>query len=165
MSKSTSKPTSNSVSKPVLVTHGGAGGPRENSDACERAGDAGLRALAEGGNALSAAVAATVVLEDDPRLNAGTGSNLRLDGETIEMDAAVMTGDARFGAVAAIQRVRNPVEVARAVLDTPHLLLAGEGATRFARAPAAYPTTTPSPSVRRSDMPRCRRSSAASPGR
>jgi len=48
------------------------------------------------------------------------------------MDAAVMAGDGRFGAVAVIERVRNPVAVARALLNTPHLLLAGEGATRFA---------------------------------
>ncbi len=128
--------------QPVVVAHGGAGGPRDHADACLRACDAGLAALRDGRDALEAAVRATVVLEDDPRLNAGIGSNYRLDGLTIEMDAAVMDQDLRFGAVAAIQMVKNPVEVARMVLDTPHLMLAGEGATAFARArgvPRFYP--------------------------
>jgi L-asparaginase / beta-aspartyl-peptidase len=118
----------------AVVTHGGVGGPREHSDACEKACEAGLAALREGGTALEAAIRATVILEDDPRLNAGTGSNFRLDGHTIEMDAAVMDAAQRFGAVAAIQRVKNPVRVAEMVLRTPHLLLAGDGATAFARA-------------------------------
>lgn len=118
----------------VAVTHGGAGGPRENSDACERASDAALATLRGGETALRSAVRATMVLEDDPRLNAGTGSNLRLDGVTIEMDAAVMDHRFQFGAVAAIRRVQYPVQVAAAVLETPHMLLAGEGATAFARA-------------------------------
>ena len=129
-------------SGPVVVTHGGAEAPWEHADGCVAAGDAGLAVLAAGGSALDAAVRATVVLEDDPRLNAGIGSNLRLDGRTIEMDATVMDHEMRFGAVAAIQRVRNPVRVARMVMDTPHLLLAGEGATAFARArgvPDFYP--------------------------
>ena len=117
-----------------MVTHGGVGGPKEHSDACERACDAGLSALREGDKALEAAIRATIVLEDDPRLNAGTGSNFRLDGHTIEMDAALMDETQRFGAVAAIERVKNPVRVAEMVFATPHLLLVGEGATAFARA-------------------------------
>ena len=128
--------------RPAVVAHGGAGGPREHEDGCERACDAAIAALKTGRDALEAAIEATVVLEDDPRLNAGVGSNLRLDGRTIEMDAAVMDHRLRFGAVAAIQRVRNPVRVARLVMDTPHLLLCGEGATAFARAqgvPDFYP--------------------------
>jgi len=84
------------------------------------------------------------VLEDDPRFNAGTGSNLRLDGGLIEMDASVMTSEARFGAVACIQSVKNPILVAARVMDTPHLMLAGDGATAFARKlgfPEFDPTT------------------------
>src|SRR6185436_13990724 len=82
-----------------------------------------------------AACAAVVVLEDDPQFNAGTGAVLNRDGEA-ELDASVMAGnDLRCGGVAAIMRVRNPVLVARRVMeDTPHVLLAGSGALAFARA-------------------------------
>jgi isoaspartyl peptidase/L-asparaginase-like protein (Ntn-hydrolase superfamily) len=83
---------------------------------------------------LAAAIAATMDLEDDPRFNAGTGSNFRLDGVTIEMDASVMTSDGRSGAVANLPAVKNPVPVAAEVrARTPHLLLAGAGALKFAR--------------------------------
>ncbi len=73
------------------------------------------------------------MLEDDERFNAGTGSNLRLDGKSIQMDASCMVSSGAFGAVAAIERVKNPVDVARRVLATPHVLLVGDGATAFAR--------------------------------
>jgi isoaspartyl peptidase/L-asparaginase-like protein (Ntn-hydrolase superfamily) len=92
-----------------------------------------MDALHAGASALDAAVEACVDLEDDPRFNAGTGSNLRFDGKTIEMDAACMDSTGRFGAVACIRNVRNPVKVARALFHTPHNLLAGDGATRYAR--------------------------------
>jgi beta-aspartyl-peptidase (threonine type) len=90
--------------------------------------------LADGGTCLEAAVEAVVVLEDDPRTNAGTGSVLNLVGEA-EMDAGVMRGEGlRTGNVAAIKRVKNPIQVARAVMEqTDHVLLSGEGALRFAR--------------------------------
>lgn len=117
---------------PLVVTHGGAGSPPEWSLACQAAADTALAALVGARSALDAAVAGTRTMEDTPRFNAGTGANIRLDGRTIQMDAAVMTSDGKFGAVAVIERVRNPVAVARAVLNTPHRLLAGEGATRFA---------------------------------
>lgn len=86
-----------------------------------------------GGGALEAAIASTRLLEDDARFNAGTGSNLRLDGTTIQMDAACMTSAGDFAAVAAIERVKNPVAVARRLLETPHVLLVADGATAFAR--------------------------------
>jgi isoaspartyl peptidase/L-asparaginase-like protein (Ntn-hydrolase superfamily) len=73
-----------------------------------------------------------VVLEDDPRTNAGTGSRMRLDG-SIQMDAAVMDSRRRAGAVAAISDVKNPILVARKVMETPHVLLVGPDAVRFAR--------------------------------
>lgn len=116
-----------------IVVHGGAGSPAQWSDGCIRAAEAGFRLLEKGEEALEAVLAAAVVLEDDERFNAGTGSTLRLDGATIEMDAAVMDSNGRLGAVAAIQRVKNPVLVARRVAETPHVLLAGQGATAFAR--------------------------------
>jgi isoaspartyl peptidase/L-asparaginase-like protein (Ntn-hydrolase superfamily) len=118
---------------PLVVTHGGVGSGPEYGDGVRAAADTALGVLEHGGSALDAALAGTVWLEDDPRFNAGTGANIRLDGHTIQMDASVMTDEGRFAAVGAIERVRNPVRVARAVMDsTPHLFLVGEGATRFA---------------------------------
>jgi beta-aspartyl-peptidase (threonine type) len=118
---------------PLVVTHGGVGSGPEYADGVHAAADTALAVLEAGGSALDAAVTGTVWLEDDPRFNAGTGANIRLDGHTIQMDAAVMTDEGRFAAVGAIERVKNPVRVARAVMDsTPHLFLVGEGATRFA---------------------------------
>ncbi|GLH69561.1 asparaginase [Geothrix rubra] len=120
---------------PAAVVHGGAGSPRARKDGTDPAAAKALAVLKSGGSALDAALAAVVVLEDDPRFNAGTGANLRMDGRTIQMDAACMDGSSgAYGAVAAIERVKNPVLVARRVMDTPHLLIVGEGATRFARA-------------------------------
>ncbi len=120
---------------PAAVVHGGAGSPRTRMDGTDRAAVKALASLKSGASALEAALAAVVALEDDPRFNAGTGANIRLDGKTIQMDAACMEGQSgAFGAVAAIERVKNPVLVARKVMDTPHILIVGEGATRFARA-------------------------------
>lgn len=124
----------------AVVVHGGAGVWEADSHA---AAVTGVRAAAElawdilarTGSALDAVVAAVVRLEDDPLYNAGTGSCLNLEGE-VEMDAQVMDGqELRAGAVAALARVRNPVLVARKVMEeTGNVLLAGAGARRFARA-------------------------------
>ncbi len=123
----------------AILAHGGAGEWRAHDEAAAVAGvDAAVRSaaagLAAGGSALDAAVAAVAALEDDPLFNAGTGAALNRDGE-VEMDACVMCGhDLRCGAVAALRRVRNPVLVARCVMErTSHVMLAGEGALRFAR--------------------------------
>jgi isoaspartyl peptidase/L-asparaginase-like protein (Ntn-hydrolase superfamily) len=129
--------------KAAAIAHGGVGTPAEHADGCRTAVDTALAVLVQTRDPLAAAVAGVVVLEDDPRYNAGTGSIVRLDG-SIQMDASVMESGGRFGAVAGLERVKNPVQVARAVLDTPHLLLMGDGATRFARAlgmPDHDPTT------------------------
>jgi L-asparaginase/beta-aspartyl-peptidase (threonine type) len=122
-------------SVPAVVVHGGVGSLRARMDGTGAAAAQGLSVLRRGGSALDAALAAVTHLEDDCRFNAGTGANIRLDGKTVQMDAACMDGaTGAFGAVAAIERVKNPVLVARKVMDTPHILIAGEGATRFARA-------------------------------
>jgi beta-aspartyl-peptidase (threonine type) len=118
----------------AVVVHGGAGGSRQNDDGCARAAQRAIDELLNGREAIDAAVAAVTVMEDDGRFNAGSGSVLCLDGTTVEMDASAMDTQGRLGAVACIQGVRNPVLVARAVADTPHWLLAGAGAERFARA-------------------------------
>jgi len=118
--------------QPLIVTHGGAGSPIKYRDGTEKAAKKGYSVLRKKGNAVDAVIEAVVVLENDPRFNAGTGSKMRLDG-SIEMDAAVMTSDLSCGSVAAIKNVKNPVKVAGKVMQTPHVLLAGEEATNFAR--------------------------------
>ncbi len=119
----------------LVVTHGGVGSPPDWSPPCAEAARAGWLLASNntpGNYALAGAATAVVELENNPIFNAGTGANIRLDGKTIQMDAAVMSSDGNFAAVAVIERVKNPILVARAVLDTPHRMLAGEGATRFA---------------------------------
>ena len=116
--------------EPCVLTHGGAGNSKDVTDGCERACGAALGALRSGGSALDAAIAAVVILEDDPRMNAGTGSTLRLDGQA-QMDAGVMDAH-NFGAVAVVEGITNPVKLARHVYSSPHLLIAGAGANELA---------------------------------
>ena len=118
----------------AIVTHGGAGEPLALSDGCEKAARAGHAKFEETGDELDAAIAAVLVLEEDERFNAGTGAVLCLDGATIEMDASIMDTRGRLGAIACVRDVRNPILLARAIADTPHVLLVGEGAERLARA-------------------------------
>mgnify|MGYP001588555672 CR=1 FL=1 len=122
-----------------IIVHGGAGDLEEAAvpdhvAGCRAAARAGGAILAQGGSALDAVVAAVRVLEDDPRFNAGRGACLTRDG-TIELDAAVMSGEGlRAGAVAALPPFKNPIDIARALLDRgEHVLLAAEGAAAFAR--------------------------------
>jgi beta-aspartyl-peptidase (threonine type) len=124
----------------AIVVHGGAGrwDPEDRVLAVSgvaRAAGIGWAALAAGASALEAAVEAVAALEDDPVFNAGTGSVLNADG-IVEMDASVMDGETlAAGGVACIQRVRNPVRVARRVMQaTDCVLLAGPAASAFARA-------------------------------
>lgn len=125
--------------KPALIVHGGAWDiPDEAVEACNSgcrsALHAGWSILSRGGSALDAVEAAILVLEDAPVFDAGFGSHLNLDGR-VECDAIVMNGTTlRSGAVAALGRIRNPIRLARAVLEhCPHMMLVGEGAERFAR--------------------------------
>lgn len=109
---------------------------------------AGWRVLKQGGTGLDAVCAAVVALEDNPLFNAGHGAALNTAGES-ELDASIMNGATlAAGAVAAIHHAKNPVLIARAVMEkTPHVLLAGAAADRFARAqgfavmPAGYFST------------------------
>jgi beta-aspartyl-peptidase (threonine type) len=125
--------------KPSLIVHGGAWDIPEEAvevcnSGCRRALEAGWEVLSGGGAALDAVEAAIVVLEDEPVFDAGFGSHLNLDGR-VECDAIVMNGETlRAGAVAGLQRVRNPIRLARAVLEhCPHMMLVAEGAERFAK--------------------------------
>ncbi|QGN32997.1 isoaspartyl peptidase/L-asparaginase family protein [Microlunatus sp. Gsoil 973] len=116
----------------ALALHGGAGGRiaeladgrrRDFEAGLSRAYRAGEEILRSGGSALDAVCAAVEVMEDDPLFNAGRGAALTADGEA-ELDAAVMTGDGHAGAIAASRYARNPVRLARAVMErSEHLLL------------------------------------------
>jgi len=98
-----------------------------------RALDGGFAILDRGGTSLDAVTAAVRLLEDDPLFNAGRGAALTRDGWA-ELDAAVMTGARqKAGAVAAVRHVKNPVDLARRVMEkSRHVLLVGEGAEEFA---------------------------------
>jgi L-asparaginase / beta-aspartyl-peptidase len=123
----------------ALFVHGGAGNDFDSRvdqfrDGVVRAAEAGWKILNESGSALDAVEAAVRVMEDDPTFDAGTGSFINKAGE-VEMDAFIMDGvTLKSGAVAGIQRVKNPVSAARLVLEkTAHSLLVGAGAELFAR--------------------------------
>jgi len=123
----------------AIIVHGGAGTIRKEEripkvvEGVREAVLAGWRELKRG-SALDAVEEAVKALEDNPLFNAGTGSVLTLDGK-VEMDAAIMRGKTlEAGAVAGIWGVKNPISVARKVMEkTDHVLLIGEGAVKFAR--------------------------------
>ena len=127
-----------SASHPALILHGGAWDiPDEAVAACRegclRALDAGWKILRPGGSAIEAVEAAIVALEEDPVFDAGIGSHLNRDGVP-ELDAILMEGSTlKAGAVAAVSRVRNPIRLARRVLErSEHMFLVGAGAEQFA---------------------------------
>ncbi|WP_454829480.1 isoaspartyl peptidase/L-asparaginase family protein [Pseudoxanthomonas wuyuanensis] len=127
----------------ALVIHGGAGviEPGQLGDADEhailadldKALDSGHAVLTTGGTALDAVEAAVTVLEESPHFNAGKGSVFDAGGGH-ELDASIMEGHTRrAGAVAGVRTVRNPIRLARVVMDeSPHVFLIGDGAEQFA---------------------------------
>jgi len=129
--------------KTALVIHGGAGFVAKESLSADdlrgyhadlnRALDAGNAILSGGGSALDAVSAAVVVLEESPRFNAGKGAVFNAAGGH-ELDAAIMEGHTRrAGAVAGVTTARNPIKLARAVMEhSPHVMLAAGGAEAFA---------------------------------
>lgn len=131
------------MGKIALAIHGGAGTilrsqmteelEREYRSELEAALKAGWAVLEKGGPSLEAVEAAVVSLEDFPLFNAGRGSVFTSEGKN-EMDAALMDGRTlKAGAVAFVRNVRNPIRLAREVMErTGHVLLAGEGANQFA---------------------------------
>lgn len=128
----------------AIAIHGGAGTITRQSMTAEReqayraklaeALEAGRKVLAAGGSALDAVEAAIVVMEDSPLFNAGKGAVFTADGRN-ELDASLMDGRTlNAGAVAAVTHVKNPIRLARLVMErSPHVLLAGDGAEVFAR--------------------------------
>ncbi len=130
------------MNKIALAIHGGAGTilssqmtpdlEREYRNGLENALKAGWAILSSGGSSLDAVETATASLEDFPLFNAGRGSVFTHEGEQ-EMDASIMDGSSlKAGAVASVKNIKNPVKLARLVMErTEHVLLAGEGAIQF----------------------------------
>jgi len=139
----------------AIVIHGGAGTmsrkdmtPQMEAEyraVLKQALEAGYAVLKQGGESLDAVQAAIRVMEDSPLFNAGKGSVFTHNGKN-EMDAAIMDGSSlKAGAVAAVEHIKNPIDLARLVMDkTPHVLLVGQGAEEFAQSqgmtlmPASY---------------------------
>ena len=122
-----------------LIVHGGAWDiPPAAVPDCRigirHALEAGCEVLARGGAAIDAVEAAVIVLEDDVTFDAGTGAHLNRDGR-VQLDAIIMDGATlEAGAVAAVERVKNPIRLARKVLESSeHMMLVGAGAELFAR--------------------------------
>ena len=127
-----------------LVIHGGAGVIERSRMTREKEGEvragldralvAGSAVLEKGGSALDAVEAAVKVLEDDPNFNAGRGAVFTFEGDN-ELDASIMDGRTRAaGAVAGISATKNPISLARAVMEkSPHVFLSGTGADQFSR--------------------------------
>jgi len=126
------------LGRPSLIVHGGAWDiPDEAVEdcraGCRRALEAGWEILDKGGTALDAVEATIVVLEDNPTFDAGVGSHMNRDGR-VQLDAMVMDGTTlAAGAVAAVERIRNPIRLARKVMESSgHMMLVGAGAEQFA---------------------------------
>ncbi len=123
--------------KPALVVHGGCGAvPKSEQSprnaACERAADAGWKILQAGASALDAVETAVRWLEDEPLLNAGTGSYLQADGVS-RVDASLMASDRRAGCVVQAPLLRNPIRLARYILEQEaHVMLSGTEAVQLA---------------------------------
>ncbi|KAK9738159.1 Asparaginase [Popillia japonica] len=126
--------------EPVLLVHGGAGEipndqrAQELLEGVKHAAKEGYKVLKANNSLLDAVETAVRILEDNEMYNAGKGSVLNLDGE-VEMDASIMVGsDLSAGAVTIVKDVKNAITLARRVMEkTPHFMLAGEGALRFAK--------------------------------
>ncbi len=126
-----------------FVIHGGAGvikrgsltpeREKEYREKLEEAVLAGYKILQAGGTGLDAIEAAIVIMEDSPLFNAGKGAVFTADGKN-ELDAAVMDGETlNAGAVAGLHRVKNPIKLARTVMEkSEHVMMIGEGAEKFA---------------------------------
>jgi beta-aspartyl-peptidase (threonine type) len=121
----------------AIIVHGGAGDVAVERHAalqtgCQEAALAGYAILQAGGSALDAVEAAVQALEDNPEYNAGTGACLDRNGN-IELDAGIMDGRTlQVGAIAGVERIKNPISLARKVLESEHVLLIGRGAEQFA---------------------------------
>ncbi len=125
---------------PTLLVHGGAWAIPADAASAHQAGvrnalETGYAILARGGSAIDAVEAAVSILEDDPTFDAGRGSFLTSDGR-VQLDALLMDGGRmKAGGVACVERLRNPIQAARLVLEhSQHVYFVGAGAEQFAQA-------------------------------
>ena len=132
--------TSPAKRDPTLLVHGGAWAIPDDAAAAHLAGvsealERGYAILSVGGSALDAVETAVTILEDDPAFDAGRGSFLTSDGR-VQLDALLMDGGRmKAGGVACVERLRNPIQAARLVLEkSPHVYFVGIGAEQFAQA-------------------------------
>ena len=124
--------------KPSLIIHGGAWNiPDQAVEDCRagirRALEAGWKILSSGGSATDAVESSIVILEDDPTFDAGFGAHLNTEGR-VQLDAIIMDGKTlKAGSVAALERIRNPIRLARQVLEhSEHMMIVAAGAEKFA---------------------------------
>ncbi len=122
------------MTSPIIIVHGGAGNWPKNKHASalsgvRRAVENGFSILQDKGHALDAVEQAIITLENNPIFNAGTGSTMNLAGK-IENDASIMDGTMlEGGAIALVNGVRNPIRLARLIMEkTDHVLVAGKTA-------------------------------------
>jgi len=121
----------------ILVVHGGAGSKKPTKNTLKKISEslsAGYKVLRDGGPALDAVVKSITILEDSGVFNAGLGGNLQLDGVR-RLDAALMEGiNLKVGATIGIEGVKNPIELARIIMDLPNVILTNTGAKKIADA-------------------------------
>ncbi|HKN19657.1 MAG TPA: isoaspartyl peptidase/L-asparaginase, partial [Dissulfurispiraceae bacterium] len=121
----------------ILVVHGGAGSKRPTINALKKISESlssGYKVLNKGGTALDAVVKSITILEDSGVFNAGSGGNLQLDGVR-RLDASLMEGvNLKVGAAIGIEGVKNPIQLARIIMDLPNVILTNTGAKKIADA-------------------------------
>jgi beta-aspartyl-peptidase (threonine type) len=130
----------------LLIVHGGAGDRKPGKTALNKLLDSlltGYKILSNGGTALDVVTESITVLEDSGIFNAGVGGNLQFDGIR-RLDASLMEGrHLRAGSVVGLEGIRNPVKVARFVMDSPHVMLTNVGARKIADAKNLLPLPKP----------------------
>lgn len=130
----------------LLILHGGAGERRPAKKALKKISGslaAGYEILRDGGSAIDAVVKSLTILEDSGLFNAGSGGNIQFDGVR-RLDASLMDGkDLRAGSVVGIEGIKNPIRLARIIMDLPHVMLTNVGARRVVDAHKLEPLSEP----------------------
>jgi beta-aspartyl-peptidase (threonine type) len=130
----------------LLIVHGGAGVRRPNKEVLKKLSgslSSGYKILSKGGTALDAIIESITLLENSGIFNAGSGGNLQLDGVR-RLDASLMEGRyLKAGSVIGLEGIRNPIKVARFIMDLPHVMLTNKGAKRIADAKKFEPLPEP----------------------